>query len=185
MLEYDKAEDAKNGRRLYKKDWYLRNADRMKELGFTWMQQNRVRQRQLVIDYFSEHPCTDCGEPDPTVLEFHHVRGVKKYNVGSIANGSHSDKLLFEEIAKCIVLCANCHRRRTAKVQGWYIGTTAEIPRNVGVPPILEASHPSEPSVSPSQACPSTSPLSSLEQQELNVEPLHAPEPTSEGQEFP
>jgi len=75
--------------------------------------------RQFILDYASNHPCVDCGENDPIVLEFDHVRGKKLFNVGSSAKKSCSLALIKTEIAKCEVVCANCHKRRTAKTQNW------------------------------------------------------------------
>ena len=79
----------------------------------------RDKYRQIVYDYLLDNSCTDCGEKDPIVLEFDHlIPKEKEYN---IANMHHSSELaLFKEIEKCEVVCANCHRRRTAKTQNWY-----------------------------------------------------------------
>lgn len=65
-----------------------------------------------LIAYFAAHPCTDCGESDLLVLEFDHLRDKLK-NVASLMKFSWAR--IEEEIAKCEVVCANCHRRRTAK----------------------------------------------------------------------
>lgn len=64
--------------------------------------------------------CQDCGEVDPVVLEFDH-RDDKIMDVSTMI-GSRSWSVIQAEIAKCDVVCANCHRRRTAKRFGWYNG---------------------------------------------------------------
>jgi hypothetical protein len=69
--------------------------------------------------YLLEHPCVDCGEADPIVLEFDHVRGVKAADVSNLVKGVASRARLETEIAKCDVRCANCHRRRTTRTFGW------------------------------------------------------------------
>lgn len=59
-----------------------------------------------------EQPCADCGQQYPWyVMEFDHVRGEKKFNIG----GAHGVgiKKLATEIEKCEIVCANCHRART------------------------------------------------------------------------
>ena len=77
------------------------------------------RNRLLIVEYLLEHPCVDCNENDILVLEFDHVRGVKRATVGVMANAGASVENLMAEIAKCEVRCANCHRRRTAKQLNW------------------------------------------------------------------
>ena len=75
------------------------------------------RNREFIYKYLLENPCTDCGETNPVVLEFDHLRD-KVRNV-SRAMGL-SLKSLKEEIAKCEVVCANCHRIRTSKQFNWW-----------------------------------------------------------------
>ena len=75
--------------------------------------------REHIYKYLNTHPCVDCNESDPIVLEFDHVRGMKKWNIGDMV--AHTTiETLDNEIAKCDVRCANCHRRKTAKQFNWY-----------------------------------------------------------------
>jgi hypothetical protein len=53
--------------------------------------------------------CTKCSEKRWYVLDFHHL-GDKDIDVSRMVNDSYSIKKIKEEIRKCIVLCANCHR---------------------------------------------------------------------------
>lgn len=74
--------------------------------------------RRLVA-YLLEHPCVDCGECDPLVLDFdHRDRSTKRMSVSSLLRYACWAPLE-AEIAKCDVRCANCHRRRTAQQFGW------------------------------------------------------------------
>lgn len=65
--------------------------------------------------------CKTCGEQDYVVLEFdHRDRKDKKFTIAkAVGNVMVWDKLLVE-IKKCDILCANCHRRKTAKEMNWY-----------------------------------------------------------------
>jgi hypothetical protein len=72
----------------------------------------RRRKHRLVWEYLCEHPCVDCGETDPIVLEFDHLRD-KVANISKMASSKRPWSVILEEIAKCEVVCANCHRRRT------------------------------------------------------------------------
>ena len=57
--------------------------------------------------------CADCGYAEvPDALELDHLPGFEKSFPASA--GSHSLERLMEEAAKCEVVCANCHRIRTA-----------------------------------------------------------------------
>jgi hypothetical protein len=77
----------------------------------------RAENYRQLIRYLREHPCVDCGEDDVLVLEFDHVSG-KAYNIArGLSHRWWADVLT--EIAKCEVVCANCHRRRTAMRGGW------------------------------------------------------------------
>ena len=73
---------------------------------------------KFIFEYYKSHPCVDCGETDPVVLDFDHV-GKKTYTVANILKYRRW-QIVLDEIAKCQVRCSNCHRRKTAKDYGWY-----------------------------------------------------------------
>lgn len=74
------------------------------------------RNRNEVQQYKSNKPCADCRKKYPHyVMDFDHVRGKKLHNVADIVRSNHSRKKVWDEIAKCDLVCANCHRARTHK----------------------------------------------------------------------
>jgi hypothetical protein len=73
------------------------------------------RDQEFVLSYLKEHPCIDCGEADPIVLEFDHVRGKKFKGICDMVSRGFALAKIILEISKCEVRCANCHRRKTAK----------------------------------------------------------------------
>ena len=75
---------------------------------------NRIR----IAAYLLSHACVDCGESDPRVLEFDHVRGEKDQHISDLVNDGRGWERILSEIAKCDVRCANCHRRRTVEHYG-------------------------------------------------------------------
>lgn len=79
----------------------------------------RDKYRQFVWDYLKLHPCVDCGEIDPTVLEFDHKDPNEKDFMVSEGRNYNMDRVL-EEMQKCEIRCANCHKRKTAIQFGWY-----------------------------------------------------------------
>jgi hypothetical protein len=77
----------------------------------------RSRYSQERADWLAglkSQPCPDCGRLYPPVcMDFDHVRGKKLFGIG---HGWHTRalKAVEAEIAKCEVVCSNCHRIRTA-----------------------------------------------------------------------
>jgi hypothetical protein len=78
------------------------------------------RARNLIFEHLQANPCVDCGESDPIVLEFDHVRG-KTRNISDMLQNNCGVKTIAKEIEKCDVRCANCHRRKTAIDFDWWI----------------------------------------------------------------
>ena len=105
--------------RLYTKSWYVRNRRRHIANVGERSRNATVILKGLVRAYLLEHPCVDCGETDPTVLDFDHLRD-KRANISYLVGAGLSWTAVQEEIAKCQVRCANCHRRRTAVTAGYY-----------------------------------------------------------------
>ena len=78
------------------------------------------RNKLYIYNYLKEHPCIDCGEKNPVVLDFDHVRGKKKAPLSRLVGTGVSIDTIKKEISKCVVRCSNCHRIKTAKEHGWY-----------------------------------------------------------------
>lgn len=121
---------------LYNNKWKCKSCNR--EYQAKWFSDNRetqrsrvrknndeyiLRNRKFVWDYKLTHPCVDCGETDPIVLDFDHRDPKdKSFTISQIMhNGGSLDKIK-EEVAKCDVRCANCHRRRTFLQFGYFSG---------------------------------------------------------------
>lgn len=95
----------------YHHDHYLRNKARYIEHAARRARRASVERAVFFVAYFEAHPCVDCGETDPVVLEFDHLRD-KEFTIGQIVGDSSWPRLV-AEIAKCQVVCRNCHGRRT------------------------------------------------------------------------
>jgi hypothetical protein len=63
--------------------------------------------------------CVDCGETDLRTLEFDHIEQ-KRFPVMTAVWEGHSIERLTQEIDRCEVRCANCHRLRTAERGGHF-----------------------------------------------------------------
>lgn len=92
------------------KEWRLKNPNHNRNYRNT----KRLEYTIKIVEYLEKHPCVDCGESDILVLDFDHVKE-KKNDVSKLVMGRCSWKIILEEINKCEVRCANCHRRKTLK----------------------------------------------------------------------
>jgi hypothetical protein len=76
--------------------------------------ETRIREKlkaRAAIKSAKEVPCLDCGISYPYyVMDFDHVRGEKLFNIGASSHFGYNKILI--EIAKCDIVCANCHRIR-------------------------------------------------------------------------
>ncbi len=98
-----------------KSNWYLKNKETHKSNVYKNKLKKIEAAREYIWNYLSTHPCQECGENDPSVLEFDHVKGKKKAEVTKLMRDGYSIGAIQQEIAKCVVLCANCHKKKTYK----------------------------------------------------------------------
>ena len=98
-----------------------------------YLEKSRIRNRKQrkiikehIYEYLSTHPCVDCGESDPVVLEFDH-KSSKLECVSKFIQRNYPLDTIKKEITKCEIRCANCHRRKTAKDFNWYKNKHAPV----------------------------------------------------------
>ena len=99
---------AKYFRRHYKshRQYYLDKTKRRRPV-------YRAQVVAYVMAVKAVNPCKDCGNQYPYyVMDFDHVSGVKVGNVAQMKSSATLSKVK-REIAKCDLVCANCHRART------------------------------------------------------------------------
>ena len=96
---------------------YAKHRDKVIKSAKEYSKITRERIKAYIRDYLKTHPCVDCGETDTIVLEFDHVAG-KDFNISDATRKGVSIKKLKDEIAKCEVRCANCHRKKTYERNG-------------------------------------------------------------------
>lgn len=87
----------------------------------SYMARAEVRRRasQAFVQSQKQKPCLDCGGRFPPVaMDFDHIGDDKTADLCRMAHDGYSVKRLMEEIAKCELVCANCHRVRTQSRHG-------------------------------------------------------------------
>lgn len=88
--------------------WHYRNVEHNTERTL----QRRARLRSWVNEQKRTHGCKECGESDPRCLDFHHTEPESKTRaIGELITHGHGRDSLRAEMEKCVILCANCHRK--------------------------------------------------------------------------
>jgi hypothetical protein len=103
-------------RRCYQRTWTQARRAADPEYGPAQVARNAVRSKENreAIQAAKNRPCADCGGTFPQeCMDFDHIdeRGPKLFNLSN--SGTRRLEAVLAEIAKCDVICANCHRVRT------------------------------------------------------------------------
>lgn len=115
---YDKARYEardKEASRIAARARYEKNKAHRVEYANNWNKRKLAEMRRI-YDEAKNAPCTDCKiQYPPYVMDLDHLPQFKKHEAVSsmVTNYRSSPKKLLEEISKCELVCANCHRIRT------------------------------------------------------------------------
>jgi hypothetical protein len=111
-MPFKDKEKAKAYRNKYMKEvWYPKN--RTKHINSVKILKSKLT--NYLDEFKRKGLCADCGfsgKEYPGVLEFDHLKD-KKFEISAFAKYILSLASLKEEMAKCDLVCANCHRIRT------------------------------------------------------------------------
>ena len=100
---------------------YAKHRDKVIASAKKYSKLARDRTRTHINTHLKTNPCVDCGETDIIVLEFDHIgeAGTKHFIISDATRFGYGMKKLKDEIAKCEVRCANCHRKKTYERSDW------------------------------------------------------------------
>jgi len=118
LAEFNNKTSAKDGKqyhcricsRQYYKQYYNSNLEHEKD---------RVRSRKKRMRFWYKTlketlSCEVCGENSPECMDFHHEED-KDFTIADAIHKGYSTERILDEISKCRVLCANCHRKLHAR----------------------------------------------------------------------
>ena len=100
-------------RNAYMREYYAKNP---KKHGVLVRKRNDryIEEVRYLLETAKSVPCLDCGGTFHTVaMDFDHVRGKKLFNIGEWQRISPAIHKIKAEMAKCEIICSNCHRVRT------------------------------------------------------------------------
>lgn len=108
--------------RYMREVWYPKN----KKRHATYVRRNKLRVAEFIEGYKKARACIDCGfsgKKHPYVLDFDHLpaKYAKRFTIGSWSHSVLSVEAVKQEIEKCELVCANCHRIRTFSRERRYV----------------------------------------------------------------
>ena len=105
----------KQCRKAYDAAYWCRNRERRQRQ----KKQNTADFRAWYASLKAGKPCTDCGEVfAPPAMQWDHLPGAQKVKALGNLVQRHNRALILAEIAKCELVCANCHAIRTLARHG-------------------------------------------------------------------
>ena len=82
-----------------------------KECHTAYMKQKYQEKKNEIQELKSQYSCAKCGDKRGYVLDFHHINPSEKENtIARMTSNNYELIKVYDEIKKCVVLCANCHR---------------------------------------------------------------------------
>ena len=103
--------------RQHCRDYYNKLPKEQKELKNQKHLENLAKRRAEIQEHVNSlktKACLDCGHTFPPVcMDFDHVKGSKSFNIARAVGTARNLNRILKEIAKCEVVCSNCHRIRT------------------------------------------------------------------------
>lgn len=84
------------------------------EIDWKQIRKRNEQHKKENVEWFNEYKttlhCVVCKEDSPECLDFHHLDERKEMNISTMRR-YHSKESILKEIAKCTVVCSNCHRK--------------------------------------------------------------------------
>jgi len=113
-------------RRKFYKDHYHTYGSEYRARAIERKRRLKVILRKSMLEYLSDKSCIMCGMSDVRVLEFDHIDpATKSFGIAQGITRTLRWENMLEEISKCQILCANCHKIKTAEQQSWYKHTAS------------------------------------------------------------
>lgn len=100
--------DPKKRKEVLKKASAKHYQNNKKALAAKQREQRRTFSKRWA-EYKANLKCASCGFSHPAAMDFHHPPGTKEHHIHALVR-RRAEELLYAEIAKCVPLCANCHR---------------------------------------------------------------------------
>ena len=112
LREFNKRKASKDGLQAFCRACSNEDAKEHYNTDKQYYKDKNNKRRKEIRDYIlsKKVKCSSCDETHQACLDFHHLQD-KKIDISIIQRHMWSNDKIDEEINKCVVLCANCHRK--------------------------------------------------------------------------
>ena len=111
-MPYKDIEDRRDYARAYGREYYRRNREHLLKKQKEKNRRHIERVGAWLNDYKKQLSCARCFESHPATLQFHHRDPKEKdFSISLYRMGKWSRERILKEVAKCEVICANCHAK--------------------------------------------------------------------------
>lgn len=90
--------------------WYQANKQTHHKRVRDHARRRRIELREWLNSLKEGKSCVRCGFSHPAALDYHHIKGKKLFHLAVAATVGYAREKILKEIAKCELICANCHR---------------------------------------------------------------------------
>lgn len=103
-----KASECKECHKIMRREYYLNNTEKEKQR----TSNGKIKRKDWFKGMKLTFKCSNCPEDHISCLDFHHTNpNEKEFNIAHAISIGLGKKKILDEISKCIILCANCHRK--------------------------------------------------------------------------
>ena len=98
--------------KAYRKKWNAEFYANNRSATYARVRARRIELMAWLDKYKSKLSCVKCGEKHPACLDFHHRDSkTKDFSLAIVKGWGYGRERMLSEIKKCMVICANCHRK--------------------------------------------------------------------------
>lgn len=105
-MPYKDPEIRKQKQKKYRNTYYEKN----KAVVIAATKASAKKYKKQWMDFKATLRCIKCGQNHPATFDFHHINSTEKEASINKLVKYRAFKQAMEEVKKCVVLCANCHR---------------------------------------------------------------------------
>lgn len=118
--------------KLYNKNYRISEKTKLIAKKRLYQKRAITRNKLFISSYLDTHFCINCNESNKPLLQFDHLLN-KKSKISSLVKLGYSLSTILSEISKCQVLCANCHRIKTATTHRFYRVSSQYLSKNQAI----------------------------------------------------